>query len=102
MHLHCQIVYLPGSLPGPGPLVSHTAHASLRAWTLLWRKPTASLQGKAEVQICGRTALGMAQQEWDYPSSGSSCPTPFQLASCPQTPPVCPPPHPTACSIPLA
>lgn len=102
VHLRCWIIYLPGSFPGPGPLVSHTAHAPLCAWTPLWTKPTTSVRGKAEAQLCGQTALRMAEQGWDYASFGSSCPTLSQLASCPQTPPVCPTPHPTACSIPLA
>lgn len=68
----------------------------------LWRKPSAALRGGAQAQLWGWTAQGMAEQGWGYGSFGSSCPTPPQLASCPQTPPVCPTPHPTPCSIPSA
>lgn len=44
-------------IPWSSPLVSHTAHASFCAWTLLWRKPTTSLQSKAEIQLCRWAAL---------------------------------------------
>lgn len=60
-----QIIYLPGSFPGPGAHVSCTTHASPCAWTLFWRRPTPSLCGKAKAHLCGWTALRMSQQGWD-------------------------------------